>query len=264
MENKELLHWGIKGMKWGVRRYQNKDGTLTPAGKKRYDNDPSNDDEQYAEEAKKRAMNSGDVRKVAAYRHTMSNEELRRALDRVDLEKRMNQLDAEMYKSGFDKTMSVLDRVDKVRGGAEKLVNTYNLVAKINNTFNKKFNIPSIDGKPMEESKTLMDKFLRESSADDIIKRMGDMTPSQLNDAANILQNRDKIRSYGSEAQAKKNQETKAQKDIETANREKQEWLNRASPEEVIAKSSELNSTDIENYKKKMNNLDDILKKVKK
>ena len=32
----ELYHWGIKGMKWGVRRYQNKDGTLTPLGKKRY------------------------------------------------------------------------------------------------------------------------------------------------------------------------------------------------------------------------------------
>ena len=31
----ELYHWGIKGMKWGVRRYQNKDGSLTPAGKKR-------------------------------------------------------------------------------------------------------------------------------------------------------------------------------------------------------------------------------------
>lgn len=31
----ELYHWGIKGMKWGVRRYQNEDGTLTAAGKKR-------------------------------------------------------------------------------------------------------------------------------------------------------------------------------------------------------------------------------------
>ncbi len=32
-----LIHYGILGMKWGVRRYQNKDGTLTAAGKKRYE-----------------------------------------------------------------------------------------------------------------------------------------------------------------------------------------------------------------------------------
>ena len=35
----ELYHHGVKGMKWGVRRYQNKDGSLTTAGKKRYDRD---------------------------------------------------------------------------------------------------------------------------------------------------------------------------------------------------------------------------------
>lgn len=34
-ESNELYHHGVKGMKWGVRKYQNADGSLTPLGKKR-------------------------------------------------------------------------------------------------------------------------------------------------------------------------------------------------------------------------------------
>ncbi len=36
LSHSELYHHGIKGMKWGVRRYQNADGSLTPEGIKRY------------------------------------------------------------------------------------------------------------------------------------------------------------------------------------------------------------------------------------
>lgn len=38
-DNNELYHHGIKGMRWGVRRFQKKDGSLTLAGKKRYYDD---------------------------------------------------------------------------------------------------------------------------------------------------------------------------------------------------------------------------------
>lgn len=43
MYENELYHYGVKGMKWGVRRYQNTDGTYTTAGKKRRNNDNSSD-----------------------------------------------------------------------------------------------------------------------------------------------------------------------------------------------------------------------------
>lgn len=45
----EIYHFGIKGQKWGVRRYQNADGTLTAAGEKRY--------AKQIQKAEKRAVN---------------------------------------------------------------------------------------------------------------------------------------------------------------------------------------------------------------
>lgn len=55
MDN-ELYHYGIQGMRWGVRRFQNSDGTLTDAGKKRYNKELESyraDKKKLAEETRK-------------------------------------------------------------------------------------------------------------------------------------------------------------------------------------------------------------------
>ena len=54
MDNQELNHAGIKGMKWGRRRWQNKDGSLTPAGKKRYGVDDDDYDEDDVKPSRKK------------------------------------------------------------------------------------------------------------------------------------------------------------------------------------------------------------------
>ena len=51
----EIKHHGIKGQKWGVRRYQNEDGSLTAAGKKRYGTS-ENFERQYPADKKKSDM----------------------------------------------------------------------------------------------------------------------------------------------------------------------------------------------------------------
>lgn len=50
----ELYHYGVKGQKWGVRRYQNEDGSLTDAGKERYYND--NERKELYEQSKRHVV----------------------------------------------------------------------------------------------------------------------------------------------------------------------------------------------------------------
>lgn len=77
MNNYELYHHGVLGMKWGIRRYQNKDGTLTPKGKKRYNRNVSSD-----------YVRAHTGKKVSQ----MSDDELRTSIARLELEKKYSTL----------------------------------------------------------------------------------------------------------------------------------------------------------------------------
>lgn len=64
----ELYHHGIKGQKWGRRRFQNEDGSLTPAGKERYDDDSTDSKQrnETPEERKKRIARNVAIGTAAA------------------------------------------------------------------------------------------------------------------------------------------------------------------------------------------------------
>lgn len=92
MTSNELYHHGIKGMKWGIRRYQNKDGTLTEAGRKKM----AKLDKEYSKlTGQKRntespSTNSSSTKKKKI--SEMSDDEIRAKINRLDLEKRYSEL----------------------------------------------------------------------------------------------------------------------------------------------------------------------------
>ncbi len=106
-KNQEIEHSGIKGMKWGIRRYQNEDGTLTDAGKARYNPD-------------------GSKKKV----EKMSDSELNRANQRFAAERNYYNLTGKNYKNrpGFI-DISLRAGVSAV-GGALASVGSYILKEK--------------------------------------------------------------------------------------------------------------------------------------
>lgn len=118
MEDNYLSHHGIKGMKWGVRRYQNKDGSLTSAGKKR----SWSEDAKTAKSLKKKKLNE------------MSNSELRKLNERQNLERTYKQ----MNKSHIAKGMAFVTSAAAVTSTAINLYNNSSKLVSIGKTAGNK------------------------------------------------------------------------------------------------------------------------------
>lgn len=124
--NNYLQHFGIKGMKWGVRRYQNKDGTLTPNGKKRYrlgltnQNDPEIHDD-YARRHSKKSISR------------MSDAELKDRINRMQMEQQYDQLNnySKQGKLQVDKIVKAGTTIATLSGTAITIYNNIDKIKKI-------------------------------------------------------------------------------------------------------------------------------------
>lgn len=108
MQNNELYHHGILGQRWGVRRYQNKDGSLTPAGRKRVNKLASEYNALVSGNKSSHSTSSHNTTTKSKSVSEMSDDELRRVIDRKRLEQQYSQLTPKKVSAGkafFEKVL---------------------------------------------------------------------------------------------------------------------------------------------------------------
>ena len=87
MSSNELTHHGIKGMRWGVRRYQNKDGSLTKAGRKKMAKLDKEYSKLIGQNRNTESPNTSSLPTKKKKLSDMTDDEIRSRINRINLER---------------------------------------------------------------------------------------------------------------------------------------------------------------------------------
>lgn len=213
--NEELYHYGIKGMKWGVRRTAEQLGHVVKGHKTKKKRTEALEKAREVkktkaeyEAEKQTALKSGKAADILKFKGDLTNEEMRRAVDRLNLEKQLADISARDVRSGVEKVERMIQKANDI---GTKGTNLYNTVAKINNSLNDDMELPVIDGtsKKAQKKKKATEKLVNEGSAQDLVDNFANLTLKDLEDANRRLNLEERIREKAEGTKTKKTRTAK-------------------------------------------------------
>ncbi len=196
--NGELYHHGILGQRWGERngppyplrggmhadlemgRAKKKVGTLSgyfkdkklkkqraaaleKARATRAANIKRAEEEKTRAEQKEKVLSSGSASDLMQYKGELSADEIRRAIDRIDMERKLASYSQQEIKTTADKFEDVMKKVDRAADWAQRGIKFYNVVSKVVNAYNEEDVLPPIlDPTSKWDYKTKKEKYKQE------------------------------------------------------------------------------------------------------
>lgn len=231
--NHELAHAGVKNMKWGIRRFQNKDGSLTPLGRKHYGIGPGRKAKEKAakaeqkaakakaksdaktkkiieteeqrkarkekeseafEAAKQKALRSGSASEVLKFQGHLTNKELSDVYQRLNSEKLIKSIAKEDAKAAAEAA-----KKNTVWGKMERASEKIDSAVKAYKSVKSVVDIIQDAQKKNKETadaaeKAKRNKYLKGLTADDIVKAgIGSFTAEELKTLSGKVINFDTI-----------------------------------------------------------------------
>lgn len=221
----EIYHHGTKGMKWGIRRFQNKDGSLTPEGQKRRSlkqvikdhqtakkrkaalekarqvKAEKKEQEQTIAEKKAKILNSTDPKEIYENRHLLTYNELNDRVNRIDLENRLSsKIPQEQSQTGMNKVN------DMMRKTSDTIGNATNLYRKVDDAYST-INNSSI-GKTLAK-KLGIEPPKKEFNLEEAVNNLNKMTTQEVMDLNKRLTATKTLKKTASELKEEENAEAK-------------------------------------------------------